>query len=194
MPYSAQHKLESRRRILASAYKLFSAKGYDNVSIDEVMANANMTRGGFYAHFQNKSKLYQEALLYAAEISEINRCKPDDMDDEKWIRNLLQEYLHKNNLTSDCRCPLASLATDVSVREPEVRKAYTRTFKGMNSIIAKYTKTFSSSSEETIMAATALIVGGLAIARALADAELAEQLLENCRTEALRLLDAQVGQ
>ena len=42
MPYSLQHKEKTRQRILASAYKLFSTKGYDNVSINEIMAEANL--------------------------------------------------------------------------------------------------------------------------------------------------------
>lgn len=188
MPYSAQHKSESRCRILASAYKLFSAKGYDNVSIKEIMADANMTHGGFYAHFENKSMLYNEAILYAAESSVMTRRKPDEIDEEAWIQKLLQGYLHKSHITGDCQCPLASLATDVTVREPEVRKAYTNTFKGMNRIIANYTKAYSSCGEDTILAATAMVIGGLAIARALDDRKLSEKLLKNCKAEALRLL------
>ncbi|WP_455203969.1 TetR/AcrR family transcriptional regulator [Kaarinaea lacus] len=189
MPYTAQHKVESRNRILASAFKLFSLKGYDNVSINEIMADANLTRGGFYAHFDNKSKLYHEAIIYAAEHSEITRRKPDAMDTETWIQYLLRGYLHKKNLTNSSHCPLASLATDVAVRDPEVRQAYTNTYKGMNNILVNYIKSYSSCSKDTVMATTAMIIGGLAIARALDDRKLAERLLDNCRTEALRLLN-----
>lgn len=188
MPYTQQHKALSRQRILASAYKLFSKKGYANVTINEIMADADMTRGGFYAHFENKSVLYHEAILYAAENSEITRRKPEGVDARSWVWTLLQKYLHKNNVFHSCPCPLASLATDVVVREPEVRNAYTSSFKGMNKLIANYTKSFSNCSTDTVMATTAMVIGGVVIARALDDAELSEQLLENCRAEALRLL------
>ncbi len=191
MPYSSEHKTKSRLRIIASAYKLFSAKGYDNVSINEIMAKAKMTHGAFYAHFKSKSVLYHEAIKHAAETSEITKQKPDDIDGKSWIQELLTGYLHKNNITSrSCSCPLASLVTDVVVREPRVRKTYTNTFKGMNDIIAKYTNTFSNCSTDIILATSAMVVGGLAIARALDDVNLAEQLLENCKSEALRLLNA----
>lgn len=187
MPYSKQHKAKSRQLILASAYKLFSQKGYENVSINEIMAVAGMTRGAFYAHFDNKSKLYYEAIIYAAENSDITRRKPDEVDAESWLQELLTAYLHKNNVINT-NCPLASLATDVAVREPEVRKAYTSTFKGMNSVIKKYTEAFSNCSSETILATTSMVIGGLAIARALDDFALSERLLESCRENALRLL------
>ena len=100
MPYSLQHKEKTRQRILASAYKLFSTKGYDNVSINEIMAEANLTRGAFYAHFQNKSKLYREAIIFAAENSGMTRCKPDSLDGKSWIQELLKGYLHKNNVAN----------------------------------------------------------------------------------------------
>lgn len=188
MPYTKQHKAKSRQRILASAYKLFSTKGYENVSINEIMADAGLTRGAFYAHFNNKSKLYHEAIIYAAESSEIMRRKPDKIDAQTWIQRLLRGYLHKNNVTNTCGCPLASLVTDVVVREPEVRNAYTRTYKGMNNLIKKYTDSFSGCNSDTILATTSMIIGGLAIARALDDSDLSERLLESCRVKAMRLL------
>jgi AcrR family transcriptional regulator len=189
MPYTKQHKAKSRQRILASAYRLFSTKGYDNVSINEIMADAGLTRGAFYAHFDNKSKLYHEAIVYTAKNSEVTRRKPEKIDSQSWLQALLQGYLHKNNVTNTCGCPLASLVTDVVVREPEVRKAYTCTFKGMNNIIKKYTDTFSSCSSDTILATTAMIIGGLAIARALDDTTLSDRLLQSCRMKAMHLLN-----
>src|SRR5215468_8238595 len=64
MPYSASHKLETRQRILESARRLFNAKGFLDVSIDEVMENAGLTHGGFYRHFSDKGELYAEAVRW----------------------------------------------------------------------------------------------------------------------------------
>jgi len=189
MPNSPEHKENSRHRILASAFKLFSTNGYDNISINQIMADAEMTRGAFYGHFENKSVLYREAIFYAAGNSEIVRNKPEKLSDKEWIKKLIQKYLDKNNVTNDCPCPLAALITDVTVREPNVRKAYTRTFKRMNHRIVGYAQTFSNSSSDTVLATTAMIIGGLAIARAVDDPQLSKQLLKSCTIEALRLLD-----
>jgi Bacterial regulatory proteins, tetR family len=62
MPYSAQHKQETRNRILRSARRLFNRKGFAEVTIDEIMAEAGLTRGGFYKHFTSKDDLYSEAI------------------------------------------------------------------------------------------------------------------------------------
>ena len=62
MPYSPKHKRESREKILESARRLFNNKGFSEVSIDEIMENAGLTRGGFYRHFRDKDELYAEAV------------------------------------------------------------------------------------------------------------------------------------
>jgi AcrR family transcriptional regulator len=62
MPYSPEHKRGSREKILESARRLFNKKGFSEVSIDEVMENAGLTRGGFYRHFRDKDELYADAV------------------------------------------------------------------------------------------------------------------------------------
>jgi TetR/AcrR family transcriptional repressor of nem operon len=188
MSYSANHKEKSRRRILDSAYKLFSAKGYENVSINEIMAAANMTRGAFYAHFKSKSTLYYESIICAVKNSKMARCIPDSLDCKSWIQDLLKKYLSRENVKESCY-PLAFLATDIVVKVPEVRQAYTKTFKGLNDILSNYAQAFSRANHDTVLAACAMVVGGLAIARALDDNELVSKLLESCQAKAMGLLN-----
>src|SRR5262249_17960177 len=46
MPYSPEHKRDTHQKILESARRLFNRKGFSEVSIDEIMDNAGLTRGG----------------------------------------------------------------------------------------------------------------------------------------------------
>jgi AcrR family transcriptional regulator len=64
MRYRPEHKLKTRRQIIESARRLFNRKGFAEVSIDEVMENARLTRGGFYRHFKDKEELYAEAVRH----------------------------------------------------------------------------------------------------------------------------------
>ena len=64
MPYSKEHKAKSRERILQSAYQLFATRGFNQVTIDEVMQDCSLTRGAFYAHFISKSDLYSEVFQF----------------------------------------------------------------------------------------------------------------------------------
>ena len=61
MRYGREHKARTRARILASAARLFASRGYGGASIDDVMRDCGLTRGGFYAHFRSKAALYREA-------------------------------------------------------------------------------------------------------------------------------------
>ena len=62
MPYPAGHREEVRKKIIRSARKLFNRYGFESVSVDRIMADAGLTRGGFYSYFESKSDLYAEAL------------------------------------------------------------------------------------------------------------------------------------
>src|SRR6187549_726207 len=70
MPYAADHKEKTRARIVDSARVLFNRHGFESVSIDDVMKNAGLTRGGFYHHFTSKQS------LYAAAVSSFTSCNP----------------------------------------------------------------------------------------------------------------------
>jgi TetR/AcrR family transcriptional repressor of nem operon len=62
MPYPAGHSVEVKEKIVQSARRLFNRHGFDNVSLDQIMSGAGLTRGGFYNYFQSKSDLYTEVL------------------------------------------------------------------------------------------------------------------------------------
>jgi len=57
MPYSPEHKAETRRKIVRQARGLFNRNGFAEVSIDQIMAAAGLTSSGFYNHFRNKEEL-----------------------------------------------------------------------------------------------------------------------------------------
>ena len=62
MPSQPHHREQVRQKIIQSALHLFNRHGFTAASIDDIMAGAGMTRGGFYSYFQSKSELYAAAL------------------------------------------------------------------------------------------------------------------------------------
>jgi TetR/AcrR family transcriptional regulator, transcriptional repressor for nem operon len=62
MPYTAEHKARTRARIIEKARVMFNRRGFEQVSIDDIMREAGRTRGGFYNHFASKDELYSEAV------------------------------------------------------------------------------------------------------------------------------------
>lgn len=191
MPYSKAHKEQSRLSILKSAVRRFTRKGFDKTSIDEVMADAELTRGAFYAHFKSKQDLYSQAIASTPLFSIFGKIKPNELDDKAWMAQLVGGYLSPLHVhKTDLPCPLAFLVTDVAVSEPSTRQAYTDVFLKMNRLISRYTRRFSECDKDSVMAVTAMMIGGVAVARTLSDRKSQDQLLKSCRQVALELLGA----
>lgn len=180
MPWTDEHKLTTRKRILASAARLFTQKGFDNVSINSVMADAGLTRGAFYAHFSSKSELYAESILTAAMGGKklLQQLGSQALSFESFIKG----YLSLGHKTGEkAHCPLAFLVTDVSQRDDNVRNVYTQTFKGFVDKLSSSKQNQINLHSSKALQAAVLMIGGLAIARAINEEELVEQLLTACQ-------------
>lgn len=186
MPYSAQHKAHSREKILHAAVNLFAFRGYDQVSLDELMQEAGLTRGAFYAHFNSKQELYAEAILTAAKTSAFGKAK-DKVCETDEIQKLVNGYLSEAHVNEEIQpCHLAFLVSDVAKREPQIRRTYTQVFKGLSQLMQQH---FSPSNEQQAMALVAMMIGGVAVGRAIDDEKLRSQLLETCRQVASHMLE-----
>ncbi|MBU2712987.1 TetR/AcrR family transcriptional regulator [Zooshikella harenae] len=174
MGWNKEHKPQVRDQILESAAQLFMNRGFDNVSIDEVMQNAGLTRGAFYAHFKSKSELYAEAIRDAA-LKSIHAQEDAPPVSERIAKYLSLEHRKGESMA----CPLAFLVSDVSQQNNTVRDVYTKVFKGFVKKLTESSKEHISDQEA--LKSAVLMVGGMAVARALNDDTLAEQLLTACQ-------------
>ena len=195
MPYSKEHKKQSRQKILNSAVALFSSRGFDQVSINDLMEHAGLTRGAFYAHFDSKQAVYAKAIITGAKNSRFMSEKPDGASQKDWIRNLLFGYLSQEHINQELPpCPLAFLVTDIANNETEVQETYARMFRRLNKGIELQLKEYAkekestSPSKEDVLAATAMMIGGVAIGRVLNNDVQTKKLLDSCRQGALDLL------
>ncbi|MDO3383338.1 TetR/AcrR family transcriptional regulator [Gilvimarinus algae] len=178
MGWKSEHKQQTKARILSAAGQLFTRLGYERVSIDDVMAAAGLTRGAFYAHFGSKSELYAEAIVTAAIRARNLLLEP--LSESPSVDAIAARYLSPERARDgDARCPLAFLATDIHQRDDQVRDAYTRVLKGFARTLAGNTTAVELSPQT--LRQLVLLVGGLALARAVNDPALSQCLLDACR-------------
>lgn len=176
MSYSKNHKENSRRRILDSAFKLFSVNGYDGVTLNELMQDAKLTRGAFYAHFDSKRTLYTEAVLHGACNGPITSLNKDA--DAASLKTMVRDYLDMSHVKQQgASCPLAFLVTDVANQQNEIRDTYTHVYKD---VIRRIDALPMIGNKDSALAISALMIGGVAVARALNDEKLAKRLLAAC--------------
>jgi TetR/AcrR family transcriptional regulator, transcriptional repressor for nem operon len=191
LPYTAAHKAQSRSKILKSAANLFCRFGFDQVSLIQIMKDAAMTHGAFYAHFPSKTALYAEAIRYAARHSLLGKTDQHVLDLTS-VKALVDGYLslgHVRQITSPC--PLAFLSTDVAHRETVVRESYELTFRGMVDRLMAVFSRFMDQRNAELLAKNIVVnlVGTVSIARSLMSEELQQELLNNAKANIYQLIE-----
>lgn len=185
MPYSKTHKQQVRKKITETARVLFNRNGYDKVTIDQVMQQAGLTRGGFYNHFASKDELFAEAVdgflmgrgARWREDAGIDVSQPD----VEAVRQMIDSYLSNTHLQDlDGQCPMIALSSDVARNQPAVRAAYQKLLEGMvflfESSLARQERFNSAEARSSALSLAALCVGGMILARTLPDSTLAAEV------------------
>lgn len=172
------HKERTRERILDSASCLFRDKGYNGVSIDAIMADAGLTRGGFYAHFKSKANLFAAVMSREHGFTRVLRRLRTEAGDED-VRHAIEFYLSRNNLDEIGRdCPSVSLSSDVARVGGEVRTANTQTLTDLLDEFERHVPAGESDARGRGAAALALCIGGVVLARAMDSNHASDELLD----------------
>jgi len=191
MPYPAGHRVIVKKNIIDSARKLFNRHGFENVSIGQIMAGAGLTHGGFYSYFKGKSDLYAEVLGCFFTDPEWKNCWEGvhvDLTSTDVGAQIVRAYLSRQHLENvENSCPMVALPTDVARSNPRARQAFEQVFKGMVSVLERSLNQNGQPRRTTAQAMAALCVGGMVVARAVADRHLADNLRDACMTVALNL-------
>lgn len=180
MPWSPERKAQTRNRILKSAADLFTQQGFEKVSINQIMHNAGLTRGAFYQHFQSKSELYCEAIIFGAQQASTARRK-EAVD----IGEVIDNYLSREHMEStSSACPLAFLVSDITHQESLNKASYTRVLKNL---IKGLEKEAGQTTDEAIISSI-LMIGGVALARATENDEISDKILSAARQQTRKLI------
>jgi TetR/AcrR family transcriptional repressor of nem operon len=189
MPYSRHHKEQTRRRIVGAAAQLFNRKGFEAVTIGEIMTQAGLTHGGFYRHFRGKDQLYAEAVRHFLRQEARPRWQKGPKDgrrpDQPLARLVLDAYLSRDHMEDiGGSCPLIALSSDVARASDTVKAAYREVAEAMVHVFRAQLK--GRAARENAMVLVALCIGGMVVARALDDKDLGNEFLDLSRKHALR--------
>ena len=180
MRYPAVETAQKRERILDEAARLFRERGFDSVSVAEIMQAAGLTHGAFYAHFASKEALASEALTRAFSGSERRLFRKRDANEDLRQR-FVERYLSRAHLnTPGDGCPLVSLGAEVA-RNDALQESFT---ESLNEMLERMVESFDWPETEDAgearaqsIALLSTAVGALTLARAVNDPKLASELL-----------------
>lgn len=173
MRYTAEHKEQSRERILEAARSLFRSSGFEGASIDQVTAAAGLTRGAFYAHFDSKEDLVGAVMDIEAGLVVALQRAAAAAEPREAALDAFAKYLdpieRANNATG---CPLVAHPTD-SIRGGPARKSgYTARLRALIGAVEDATAT----DRDTAVLLAVLAVGGALLSAASDEAELADRI------------------
>ena len=173
MKVSQEQKAQNRSRILTEAGRLFREKGFDAVSVAEVMKAAGMTHGGFYGHFQSKDDLVAQTIAHAVGSQSVS----DDL--HAWVDTYLSAP-HREH--PDLGCPMAALAGFMRQQAPEARASMAQVLAAQ---IATLTEVMPGEDpakrRRAAIGSWSAMVGALILARSIDNATLSDELLSETR-------------
>lgn len=191
MPYPANHRTEVRAKIIQSARRLFNRHGFDNVSLQEIMSGAGLTHGGFYSYFESKSDLYAVVLgcfFTDPEWKSYWDGVEVDLSSSDVGPQVVRAYLSRQHFEDvENSCPMVALPTDVSRSGDRAKCAFENVFSAMVSVLERSMNDTLESRHTRAKAIAGLCVGGMVVARAMADRTQADALRDACMTIALQV-------
>src|SRR4051794_32896097 len=174
---STPKKEQTHERIVRTAAQAIRRLGYDGVSVADVMKEAGLTHGGFYAHFPSRDAMLAEALDRAAADSIENLNKRTSANPTKDpLEALVASYLSDGHLQApEQGCTVAALGTETVRQTPEVRRVATRRVKEMVDLIERQLPGWGEGGRrDQALATMSCLVGAMTIARMVDDPALAK--------------------
>jgi TetR/AcrR family transcriptional repressor of nem operon len=192
MESQPSRKQLSHERIVETAARAIRRAGFQGVGVADIMKEAGLTHGGFYAHFPSRNALLAEALERAGRDSSARLEKGTASRQARGasaFRSLVEGYLSERHLGStESGCPVAALASEMPRQAPEVREVAARRVR---SLIAKVQGALpASAAPDSAALIASQLVGALQLARALGDNAEGKALLAAARGELLGHFDA----
>lgn len=169
----------NRDRVIATASQLFRERGFENVSVADLMKASGFSHGGFYNHFASKDDLVTEALEHAFANMAESRAKASDLSE---LGSAYLSDLHRRSPGGGC--PAAALAGDTSRATDEIRSRFGQGIEEMIRSLEDLLASAGFEGKRRLCAVDLLcsMVGALALARAVPESNsLATEILGAAR-------------
>lgn len=188
--YGKERKEATRRRIVESAGRRFKRDGIDGSGIATLMADAGLTNGAFYGHFASKDDLVATAVAdqLRAQTEHLRTLSPGYPGIEQFVRWYLSAE-HRD--APQDGCPSAALLGEIGRAQPSIKQTFTDGFlSSTDELVARLVPEDPQSARPRVLAAFAMMTGTVQLSRALADRQLADEVLEEGIRNALALFCA----
>jgi TetR/AcrR family transcriptional repressor of nem operon len=180
MRYSREHKLETHARIVKKASVRLREKGAHGIGVADLMKEAGLTHGGFYAHFESREALVIEAFTHAMDrATERWRKLAEQTPPEKRLATIVNSYLtpmHRDDLGHGCAVP--ALGAEIARESAKTRRVFAGRLEQMVEVLAAQIQGVPpKAARKQAMAAIATMMGTLVMARIAGSGDFSEEIL-----------------
>lgn len=188
MRYSREHKQETHGRIVKKASVRLREKGAHGIGVADLMKEAGLTHGGFYAHFDSREALVIEAFIYAMDRSMDHWRKiTGEVAPEKRLALIVEAYLsalHRDNPGHGCSIP--ALGAEIARESPKTRKAFAGKLDEMIEMMAGNIPDLPrKAARKQAIATLATMAGTMLLARIAGASDLSDEVLKAGRDNVL---------
>ncbi|AUC97615.1 MULTISPECIES: TetR/AcrR family transcriptional regulator [Bradyrhizobium] len=188
MRYSKEHKQETHARIVKKAATRLREKGAHGIGVADLMKDAGLTHGGFYAHFDSREALVIEAFNYAMDrANERWRKVTAEVPPEKRLALIVDGYLttlHRDEPGQGCAVP--ALGAEIARESPKTRKAFALKLDQMIEMIADQIQDMPrKAARKQAMATLATMMGTIVMSRIAGNGEMSDEILSAGREAVL---------
>jgi AcrR family transcriptional regulator len=172
-------KEASHERIVDAAARAIRRSGYDGTGVADIMKEAGLTHGAFYAHFESREAMLVEAVDRAgAQANAVASSVIASVSPEESLQAMMQVYLSKEHIDGiESGCPISALGSEMPRQSDEVRRAATLRIKEMIDLVARQFPDWGQpAAHERALVTVSTMVGTLILARAVNDSALSESL------------------
>src|SRR5215813_9671163 len=180
MRYSREHKQETHDRIVRKASVRLREKGAHGIGVADLMKEAGLTHGCFYAHFDSREALVIEAFSYAMDRSMAHwRKVAERIAPEKQLESTVDSYLSSVHRDDPGRgCALPTLGAEIARESPKTRKAFAAKLEQMIEMLAEQIHGVpSKAARKQAVATLATMMGTIVLARIAGSGEFSEEVL-----------------
>lgn len=181
MRYSKQHKIETHDRIVTRAATRLREKGLHGIGVADLMKDAGLTHGGFYAHFESREALVIEAFSHTMDASIRNwRENLQDTPPGERLERLVGDYLTVRHRDAPARgCAVPTLGPDIVRESPKTRRAFAHKVEEMVDAIATIVPAPSpQEAKRQAIVALSTMIGVLLLSRVARTGQLSDEILK----------------
>ena len=180
----------SHARIVDVAARAIRRAGYHGVGVADIMREAGLTHGGFYAHFASRDAMLVEAMQHAGQNNLTSLSEAIERRIRKGATRfsaLVETYLDDTHIgKTEDGCIVAAMASEMTRQEDGVRDEARRRIAAMVALVQSALPGDANSGEAQLVTAT--MVGALQLARTL-EGKAGRDLLAKTREELIERHD-----